>query len=161
MDDKPTYRPGQRALRRGRVSMPGQIYHVTIVTDGRAPLFTDSGLAGVVMRRLHDRALLDDAVGLCCVVMPDHLHWLLQLGRAASLSQLVGRFKALSARDVNRRRKVEARGVWQRGFHDHALRREENVEQVARYIADNPLRAGLCRSLANYPYWNAAWDWDF
>jgi len=47
--------------------------------------------------------------------------------------------------------------IWQRGFHDHALRREEDLASAARYIVANPLRAGLCGKIGDYPYWNAQW----
>jgi len=47
--------------------------------------------------------------------------------------------------------------VWQRGFHDHAVRREENLRALARYIIANPLRAGLTRSPAEYSFWDCVW----
>jgi hypothetical protein len=28
---------------------------------------------------------------------------------------------------------------------------------VARYIVANPLRAGLCRHLGDYPLWDSVW----
>lgn len=81
--------------------------------------------------------------------MPDHFHLLMQLQRG-SISKLVGRMKSLSARSVGR-------AIWQDGFHDHALRREEDVLGIARYILANPLRAGLVRHIGEYPHWDAAW----
>ena len=30
-------------------------------------------------------------------------------------------------------------------------------KDVARYIVANPLRAGLVKKLADYPFWNAVW----
>jgi len=47
--------------------------------------------------------------------------------------------------------------VWQKGYYDHALRDEENLAAVARYIVANPLRAGLARNVADYPLWDAVW----
>jgi len=47
--------------------------------------------------------------------------------------------------------------VWQSGFHDHALRHEEDLKAAARYLVANPLRAGLVKSLRDYPFWNAVW----
>ncbi|MCN4144087.1 MAG: hypothetical protein LC437_03125 [Thiohalomonas sp.] len=38
-------------------------------------------------------------------------------------------------------------GIWQRGFYDHALRDEENVRQIARYIVVNPLRVGIAKNI--------------
>jgi REP element-mobilizing transposase RayT len=49
------------------------------------------------------------------------------------------------------------RPVWQNGFHDHALRQEEDLAEVARYIVANPLRAGLVERLGDYPHWHAIW----
>jgi putative transposase len=47
--------------------------------------------------------------------------------------------------------------VWQRGFHDHALRKEEDIVSVARYIVANPVRDGLVRRIGDYPHWDAVW----
>ncbi len=47
--------------------------------------------------------------------------------------------------------------IWQRGYHDHAIRYQESIKDIARYIVANPLRAGLVKSLRYYPYWNAMW----
>jgi REP element-mobilizing transposase RayT len=82
--------------------------------------------------------------------MPDHLHWLLVLGEGESLSQVVRRVKAVSSKRLGR-------AVWQKGFHDHALRREQDVRTVACYVVANPLRAGLVQRLGDYPHWDAMW----
>ena len=47
--------------------------------------------------------------------------------------------------------------AWQPGFHDHAVRAEEDLASVARYIVANPLRAGLRGKIGDYPFWNAIW----
>jgi hypothetical protein len=47
--------------------------------------------------------------------------------------------------------------VWERAYHDHALRREEDVVGLARYIVANPIRAGLATRVCDYPFWNAVW----
>jgi REP element-mobilizing transposase RayT len=45
----------------------------------------------------------------------------------------------------------------QRAFYDHALRQDEDVQGVARYIVANPLRAGLVENIGDYPLWDAIW----
>jgi hypothetical protein len=47
--------------------------------------------------------------------------------------------------------------VWQSGFHDRALRHDEDLLDAARYIVANPLRAGLVKSLRMYSHWDACW----
>ena len=69
---------------------------------------------------------------------------------------MVNRLKSASSRQVHRL--MGTRGpLWQQGFHDHALRAEEDVRRVARYVLTNPLRAGLVQRMGAYPYWNAIW----
>jgi hypothetical protein len=35
--------------------------------------------------------------------------------------------------------------------------REEDVSATARYVLNNPIRAGLVEDLMCYPYWDASW----
>jgi REP element-mobilizing transposase RayT len=143
-------------LFKGRISRGGQIYHITTTTDDRRPLFRDFDCARITvaeLRRLHDQNVVSS---LAWVLMPDHLHWLLQLNGPIGLSTVVKVFKGRSARQLGLR--VETGGsVWQTGFHDHALRREEDIRKVARYIVANPLRAGLVEHIGDYPFWDAHW----
>ncbi len=88
--------------------------------------------------------------------MPDHLHWLLELDGGVSLSQLVSSVKSHSAKKVNQRR-GRTGSVWQDGFHDHAVRREEDLRNLARYVVMNPVRAGLVGSIRGYALWDACW----
>lgn len=86
--------------------------------------------------------------------MPDHWHGLVQLGSRYSLSTVVSRFKAVVAMRLHC---VQSGSVWARGFHDRALRHDDDVKVVARYIVANPIRAGLVTSVLDYPYWNCVW----
>jgi len=93
---------------------------------------------------------------LAWVLMPDHVHWLLQLGETDSLGEVIGRLKSASSRHTNRA--LNRTGpLWSKAFHDHALREEEDLQAVARYIVANPLRAGLIKRIGDYPFWNAIW----
>jgi len=97
-----------------------------------------------------------DAQLLAWVLMPDHLHILIQLGEQHQLSQIMGGLKTQTAHQLNTH--LNRTGlVWGRAFHDHALRKDENIQQVARYIVANPLRAGLVEKIGDYPFWNAIW----
>ncbi|CAM3299764.1 REP-associated tyrosine transposase [Halomonas lysinitropha] len=136
-------------LRKGRKSIPGYCYLLTIVTDDRQPHFRNPLKACLACRYLYCDAVQRHADTLSFVLMPDHLHWLIQL-KGSSISTAVKLYKAKVARDIGE-------AVWQRGFHDHALRHEEDLKSVARYIVANPLRARLVDNIMDYPYWNAAW----
>jgi putative transposase len=47
--------------------------------------------------------------------------------------------------------------IWQANYHDHAIRQDEDMRKIARYIVANPLRAGLVESINDYPLWDAVW----
>lgn len=55
-----------------------------------------------------------------------------------SLGAIVGAFKSASARRINELRGTPGMVVWQRGFHDHIIRRAEALDRIRRYILDNP-----------------------
>jgi putative transposase len=143
-------------LLRGRASIGGQIYLVTTVTRNRARLFTNLYVGRIVVRTLHCQEIAADATTLAYVVMPDHLHWLVQLRPGRNLSELVQLAKGRSAFEINRARATR-NSVWQQSFHDRAVRKEENLGDVARYLVCNPLRAGLVRRLNEYSLWDAVW----
>jgi len=152
----PARRRGHAALRRGRYSLENQVYHVTSTTRERVAFFADVDAASAAARSFHDPRTLDDARLLAWVLMPDHAHWLLQLGSGCTLERVVGRIKTTSSLAANR---VLRRSgpLWQPAFHDHALRHEDDMRAVARYIVANPLRAGLVARVGDYPFWNCVW----
>lgn len=156
MDDDARGHHGHRALRKGRVSIANGIYLVTATTLERKKLF-DAFWTGCAAARCFENAnFLGDAKMLAWVLMPDHVHWLLQLGERDALSSVVNRLKSASGRYVNHVRGT-AGAVWAKAFHDHALRKEDNLQDMAHYVVANPLRAGLVTHIGDYPFWNAVW----
>jgi len=145
---------GKARLRIGRHSDPGRIYLVTFVTAGRRRVFDRWEIALVASRVLSVNALWLDSRLLCWVLMPDHWHGLIELGATESLSTLVGRLKGTMAFSTNLA--CGCKGpLWTRGFHDHALRSNDDLVDAARYIVLNPVRAGLVLRVGLYPFWDA------
>ncbi|WP_459941677.1 REP-associated tyrosine transposase [Deferrisoma palaeochoriense] len=147
--------PHQWRLRKGRVSIPGQWYALTLCTADRARLFPgvgeDTRAARVVLgsiRWMHERGVWE-CLAYC--LMPDHLHLVVTLGAELDLSTCVQRFKTFTSRHI-RQLGVGGPGVWQRGFYDHALRKDESWEAVARYVLENPVRKGLVERPEAWPW---------
>ena len=142
-------------LRRGRCSEPGRLYMLTSVTYRRRPLFLNLKFARLVIQNLRRADQEHHCRSLAWVVMPDHVHWLVEL-KDVTLGTLMQRFKSRSGHAL---RKAGARAVpiWQAGYHDRALRHEDDVVKVARYIIANPIRAGLVARAGDYPHWDAVW----
>jgi len=136
-------------LRKGRHSQQGYYYFLTTVVAGRRPIFAKRELANVmldVIRWLDNsgRFLVDAAV-----VMPDHLHIAGMLGQD-TLDKYMHSLKSYSANKLSQQ--GVATPIWQRGFHDHALRDDEDHRVRVDYLIDNPVRGGLVRHAVDYPF---------
>ena len=142
-------------LRTGRYSAPGQIYLVTTVVQNREPVFTDFLQGRLVVDALRKAQEEELVLSLAWVVMPDHFHWLIELKHSA-LPYVMARTKSRITFALNRSIGRDG-SLWQHGFHDRAIRREEDLQTVARYIVANPLRAGLVERIGDYPLWDAVW----
>ena len=142
-------------LRRSRFSEQGRLYLLTAVTHQRQPVFADWRLGRLLVDQLRCADESSTIASMAWVVMPDHLHWLVEL-KHGTLAELMCRIKSRSSRSINLLRGDQGR-LWQRGYYDRALRRDEDIKGSARYIVMNPLRAGLVRRVGDYPLWDAIW----
>ncbi len=142
-------------LLKGRSSQAGACYVVTAVTYARRALFVDRRLAELVIDEIRRCDEEERTFSLAWVVMPDHVHWLLQL-RSNSLSRCLQAFKSRSARAVNLAA-ARSTQVWQPGFYDHRLRGDQDLASNARYVVTNPVRRALVSRIEEYPYWHCAW----
>ena len=146
--------PHGKNLRNGRVSEPGRIYLITCVTENRDAIFSEWHCGRLLVNVLMKENRRAET--LAYVVMPDHLHWLMQLKDEPELGRLMRTIKCVSSRQVNKALNRSGR-LWQAGYHDRALRKEEDVVATARYVVANPLRARLVKRIGDYPLWDAAW----
>ena len=145
-------------LRQGRHSQVGQVYALTTVAYRRQPLFTHPDNVEQIIGALRFIEAERITCSLAWVVMPDHLHWLMQL-RQRTLPACMQLFKSRSARLLNRA--LSRSGpIWQPGFYDHAVRSDESLHAQALYIVANPVRAGLATRLGEYPYAWCRWPLD-
>ena len=142
-------------LRKGRASVAGQIYLVTSVTKDRRKWFLDFDLGCLASRILNSPQLWPDANLLAWVLMPDHMHLLVELGDREPLELVIQRVKSLVSKEL--RLALGPAQIWQAGFHDHALRDSEDIIAVARYVIANPIRAGLANGVGEYSFWGSAW----
>ncbi|MDQ0737392.1 transposase [Pseudomonas sp. W4I3] len=142
-------------LRTGRYSESGRIYLITAVTHQRQSIFQDWRMGRLLVSEFRKAQEEGEATSLAWVVMPDHFHWLVELHNG-DLPRLMRITKSRSARAINSAR-CSCGTLWQKGYFDRALRREEDLKAMARYIVANPLRAGLVEHIGQYPLWDAIW----
>jgi REP element-mobilizing transposase RayT len=142
-------------LRRGRFSKAGNFYVLTAVVEGRRPVSQDWHAGRSVVEQFRSAETSGLVRSMAWVVMPDHFHWLIEL-RDKTLAELMCRVKSRSSHSLKRSQDLDGR-LWQRGYYDRALRRDEHLQQAARDIIANPLRAGLVQRVGDYPLWDAVW----
>lgn len=98
------------------------------------------------------------------VVMPDHVHMLLQPTKG-NISQILQSLKLHSSLEINRHLNKSHSGesafaamddygmfLWQKGFYDHVIRDDRDFRNHVEYIRHNPVKAGLVEKPEEYPF---------
>ncbi len=91
------------------------------------------------------------------VVMPDHVHLLVRMCIKPNseayflLSDVIHSVKSFTAHQIARRRR-RAGPVWQDERFDRIIRDQAEWEEKLQYIANNPVKRGLCADYLDYPY---------
>jgi putative transposase len=141
-----------RPARLGHFAYTGPyVYFITACTHLRRPLFIDPVVTAETLAQFRIAAKRHDFAILAYCLMPDHVHLLAQgLSDDSSMTRFVRIAKQLSGFRYSGRKGGEP--LWQDGYFERVLRTDENVRSMARYIVENPVRAGLVTSALVYPY---------
>ena len=94
------------------------------------------------------------------VVLPDHLHCVIELPEgdadfATRWRLIKGRFsKGLPKTEKRSAVRISRgeRGIWQRRYWEHLIRDEPDFRAHMDYVHINPLKHGLVRRVADWPY---------
>ena len=86
-------------------------------------------------------------------IMPNHVHILLRnvRGHNHSLNQDLGRLKGFTARQANAIL-GKSGAFWMDENFDHWCRTEVHAQKATRYIAQNPVKAGLVKHWQDWPW---------
>lgn len=136
------------------------MYFVTLCTHDRGQLFGRVA-AGTLHLNQYGQIVADTWLWLAqryayvaldrWVVMPNHFHGILVIGddggdsRIAPttrkpLGRLIGAFKTVSTKQINRLRDTAGAVVWQRNYYEHIIRNQDRLHQIRHYIEMNPAR---------------------
>ncbi len=118
----------------------------------RKKVFTDAGTVKKYSDALADITEKNSVRNWIYVFMPDHLHVMLEGMSCNSDSR-----KALIK--FKQKTSVMYGKIWQKDFYDRILREDENIYHHLLYIANNPVRKGLCGKFENY-YGLGSLDFD-
>src|SRR5688572_13897972 len=127
-----------------------QRYFLTICTFQRTRHFTSRDLVTAVWLQFTRTASEEQFALIAYCFMPDHLHVLAE-GHAPS-SDLKAFMATAKQRAAHAARPWIRGRLWQSGYFDRILREEDSAQEIARYILQNPIRAGLVTSARDYPF---------
>ena len=129
--------------------VPGTVWHVTVPTRDRRPILTDHEIAAAVIDAFQFQCERAAADLLLYSVMPDHVHALIAL-HDGDLISIMRNVNSWTTRVWSRR--SGEKHLWQGSFHDHGVRRTENIDKLVKYIVENPQVAGLVTDWRIYPW---------
>src|SRR6266581_3691345 len=125
-------------------------YFLTICTFQRLPLLATADIAESLLTRFRQCTTLHHFANHAYAFMPDHAHFVVEGQRSESdLCEVVRAWKSQTAFEFKRRKRQR---VWQRSFYDRVMRDGDEMAAFARYVVDNPSRAGLCEQRCIYPF---------
>ena len=91
---------------------------------------------------------------LAWCVMPNHVHIVIEPNEAHGLGAIVQAWKSFTAKQANRL--LGRRGpFWHKDYFDRYVRDEEHLNRTVDYVENNPVKAGLARSITDWP-WSSA-----
>jgi REP element-mobilizing transposase RayT len=123
-------------------------YFLTFCTFDRRDVFSDVATGQFVASQLRRTCRAQRFAVLAYCLMPDHAHLLVEgTCDSCDLRHLMKSAKQRSGQSFAARHEHP---LWQEGFYDRVLRPEDDARKVARYIIDNPVRAGLVASPLDY-----------
>ena len=149
---------GHRQLRKGRHSIPGT-YYLTFTTLNKKPILATPKIADIVFESFDWLETNDRLRWFCIVVMPDHIHAVIQLGSKQTLSRLIQSFKSHTAKQMNACL-GRSGSLWQPAYHDQGIRRDESLNAIIEYCYHNPVRVGLVKAARDYPYWRCKYEME-
>jgi REP element-mobilizing transposase RayT len=127
-------------------------YFLTICLQERKPLLEEVELHTILVENWNALPLRFPGVRLDdYVIMPDHIHFILWIasheGNVPTLGQVVGTYKSLTGRAsleyLRKQHHILANQFWQRGYYEHVIRSEFELQQKRAYIRNNPLKEEL------------------
>jgi putative transposase len=132
----------------------GYPHHIIQRGNNRQKIFFAQGTREKYLDWLKEYAGQWDARILAYCLMTNHIHLLVKPDKPESLAKMMQGMNVCYTRYINKRYKRTGRLLEGR-YHSCIVDEESYLWVVARYIEQNPLRAGMVRQAEDYPYSSA------
>lgn len=124
------------------------LHFITFSCFGRLPFLEASGAKDTVEALLEQIRARHRTRVYAYVLMPEHVHLLINEPPSILLAQFLKAFKQITSR----RLKGGRERFWQERYFDRNIRGEAVRSEVIRYIHRNPVKRGLVASPDQYPW---------
>ena len=146
-------------LRKGRVSIPGAYYHIIICTHRRHKVLANDKIASIIFEAFDWLETQSRMKWICIMVMPDHVHTIIELGVDQTLAKVMHSLKRFTAREINKHLSQDGQ-FWQSGYRDWGVRNTAALNSMIHYCYANPMRKGLVEAARDYPYWRCKFEME-
>ncbi len=125
-------------------------YFVTICTKDKLQTINSDQIRNIIQETWdnlpehYPEVILDEFV-----IMPNHIHGIIIINNhfynfvgaglraARKLSEIVRALKSFSSREINKFLKTPGQSFWQRNYHEHIIRNDNDLSDIRKYIRDN------------------------
>jgi putative transposase len=122
------------------------LHLITFSCDHRLPFLGTAEPKNVVEAVLEQARVRLEARIYAYVLMPEHVHLLMNEPPAILVAQFLKAVKQVTSRKLKGRREK----FWEERYHDRNIRGEEARSEVIRYIHRNPVKRGLVATPGDY-----------
>jgi putative transposase len=124
------------------------LHFITFSCYRRLPFLSDPDSKFVIEHQLEQTRARHQARIYAYVIMPEHIHLLMNEPPAIVVAQFLKSFK----QETSRLLKGDRKQFWQIRYYDRNISGEEERSSVIRYIHRNPVKRGLVTAPELYPW---------
>ena len=125
------------------------------IDQGRGNCILNDPINAAIMRSALEHFDGEQYLLLAWVIMPNHVHAMIEQAPGYSLTNVVQSWKSVSAHAINKARGRNGR-VWSPDYFDRFVRDEAHYINAMYYIENNPVKARLCASPEAWPWSGSA-----
>jgi len=144
-----------------RIFLDGYKYYITIVTHERNPILVEN----ITLLResfVYAKTLFDFEIDEI-VIMPDHLHMIIDVANAIEYPKIISSMKRYfskhceskyydSMKQSKSRENAGYMPIWQKRFYEHTIRDDKDYNQRVEYIQSNPVKHGYVDTIDDWQF---------
>lgn len=138
-----------------RLFIEGSYVFLTVVTNNRSPILVENIELLRTAFSNTNKNYNFEIFGT--VILPDHFHIIIRPEDISKYPKIISSIKYYFSRNLNVVGQVcptydRSKGIWQRRYHEHTIRDDDDLYKHLDYIHFNPVKHGLVQNVK---------DWEF